>query len=59
MNNWQAVGYIALAWGFVFLVNALYNSTLVGESLRFKAMVPMLDYAVLAWVVAVVYMLRG
>jgi hypothetical protein len=56
LNSWHAIGYITLAFGFVFLVNFIYNGF---TTHNFDTGLPWVNYMVLSWIVAVVTMIKG
>lgn len=61
MNNWTAIAYIALGFGFVFFLTAIYVGFRIELSLMLRegVMLPWFVLAALSWVVAFVGKVAG
>jgi hypothetical protein len=56
MNSWHAIGYITLAFGFVFMFNFIY---VLSQANNFATELPWINYMALSWIVAIVAMVKG
>jgi hypothetical protein len=57
MNNWNAIGYIALGFTIIFLCNLAY--ILFDQRSAFVVALPWLNYLALSLVVAIVCFVKG
>ncbi|MCW3984138.1 MAG: hypothetical protein NWE96_09105 [Candidatus Bathyarchaeota archaeon] len=57
MNSWHAVGYITLAFGFVFMANFLYLTA--GRGHDPYSELNWVNAMILSWIVSVVTAIKG